>query len=165
MASVTVQNAQEPEGAASLSETMSGMLRDVRQRAFDLFQHQGGAGGSDLDNWLRAERELIWKPESELLETEKEFQMKVAAPDVEAKDIIISALPESIVVQARCMRKERQEQGAPLSVLSERRLFRRFDLRPGIDVGQVKATLENGVLTIAAAKLPEVKETRIPVVG
>jgi len=54
--------------------------------------------GWDLDDWFRAERDLVWAPESELAETDKEFQMKIAVPALEAKDIKISALPDAIIV-------------------------------------------------------------------
>lgn len=163
MSPVAVQKIKQPEAAASLFESMNGLFQDVQRRAFELFQQRGCADGSDVEDWLRAERDLVWKPESRLLETEKEFKMEIAVPNVEPKDIIISALPESIVVQAQTTRKEKKEGEVRYSEFREMRLFRRFDLLPGIDVEQVKATLENGLLTIVAVKLPEVKERRVPI--
>jgi HSP20 family protein len=154
---------QKPEAAASLFESVNGLFEEVRKKAFELFQQRGCVDGSDVEDWLRAENAVVWKPKSRLLETEKEFKMEVAVPNVEAKDIIISALPESIVVQAQTSRKEEKEGAVRFSEFMERKLFRRFDLRPGIDVERVKATLENGMLTIVAAKLPEVKERKIPI--
>jgi HSP20 family protein len=152
---------QKPEAAALLGESMNGLFQQVRQRAYELFEQRGRAGGSELDDWLRAERDVICRPESSLVETEKEFRMEIAMPNVEAKDITISALPESIVVQARMTGAHEEEREVHCS--RERRLFRRFDLMPGIDVEQVNATLQNGVLTIVAVKLPEVKERKIAV--
>ena len=32
---------------------------EIARRAYDLYQQRGGDGGSDLDDWLRAERELL----------------------------------------------------------------------------------------------------------
>jgi len=31
---------------------------EIRQRAFEIYIERGGIQGSDLDNWLQAEREL-----------------------------------------------------------------------------------------------------------
>jgi HSP20 family protein len=154
---------QKPEAAVSLFESVNGLFEEVRKKAFELFQQRGCVDGSDVDDWLRAENAVVWKPKSRLLETGKEFKMEIAVPNVEAKDIIISALPESIVVQAETSHKEEKEGEVLFSEFTERKLFRRFDLRPGIDVERVKATLENGMLTIVAAKLPEVKERKIPI--
>jgi len=50
-----------------------------------------------------------------------------------------------------------------LSEFSERKLFRRFEMPVGIDLEQVKATLENGVLQITAAKAPASQEKRVPI--
>ena len=165
MAPIAVQKIRKPEAAASLFESIHGLFQDVQRRAFELFQQRGGAHGSDVEDWLRAEHDLVLNPQSKLLETEKEFKMEIAVPNLEAKDIIISALPESIVVQAQTTREEKVEEHGEmrLSEFREMRLFRRFDLLPGIDVEQVKATLENGMLTIVAAKLPEVKERKIAI--
>jgi HSP20 family protein len=162
MSPVNVQKIQKPEAAAALFESVNGLFQQVRQKAFELFEQRGCADGSDVDDWLRAEHDLVWRPESRLLETEKEFKMEMVMPNVEAKDILISALPESIVVQAQATGKE-TEGKVRFSEFGEMRLFRRFDLMPGIDVEQVKATLHNGVLTIVAVKLPEMKEKKIAV--
>jgi HSP20 family molecular chaperone IbpA len=163
MSPVTVQKIKSPDAAASLFESMNGLFRDVQRKAFELFQERGCTDGRDVDDWLRAERSLVLRPESRLLETEKEFKLEMAMPNVEAKDIIISALPESIVVQAQTSRNEEKEGEVHFSEFRDMRLFRRFDLRPGIDVEQVKAKLESGMLTIVAVKLPEVKERKIPI--
>jgi HSP20 family molecular chaperone IbpA len=163
MPAVNVEKIQKPEAAASLCESMNGLFQQVRQRAYELFELRGRASGSDVDDWLRAERDLIWRPESSLAETEKEFKMVIAMPNVAAKDITISALPESIVVQARTTGTHNGEGEVHFPEFRERLLFRRFDLMPGIDVEQVKATLQDGVLTIVAVKLPEVKERKIAV--
>jgi hypothetical protein len=32
---------------------------DIARRAYDLYQQRGGAHGNDLEDWLRAERELL----------------------------------------------------------------------------------------------------------
>ena len=34
----------------------------IMKRAYDIFRGSGSVFGRDLDNWLAAERELIWKP-------------------------------------------------------------------------------------------------------
>jgi hypothetical protein len=32
---------------------------EIARRAYDLYQQRGGADGNDLEDWLRAERELL----------------------------------------------------------------------------------------------------------
>jgi HSP20 family protein len=161
MPNLTVQKVQKKENAPTLFEAMETLFDDVRKRAFELFQQRGGLNGFDLDDWFRAEQDLAWKPESELVEKEKEFQMKVAVPGLEAKDIQISALPDAIVIQAEATHKEEKKEGkVHYSEFRNKNLFRRFEMPGGIDVEQVKASLDKGMLDITAPKraLPAAKK-------
>jgi HSP20 family protein len=161
MSNVTVQKVQKNENAPTLFKAMETLFDDVRRKAFDLFEQRGGTDGFDLDDWFRAEQDLLWKPESELAETEKQFQMKVAVPGLEAKDIQISALPDAIVIQAETTHEEEKKEGKiHYSEIRNKRLFRRCEMTGGIDVEQVKANLDKGVLEITAPKkvLPEARK-------
>jgi Protein of unknown function (DUF2934) len=48
------------------TESISDELNDIRnritKRAFEIFDANGHSFGSDLEDWLAAERELVWKP-------------------------------------------------------------------------------------------------------
>ena len=39
-------------------------IEDISRRAYELFLERGGAHGADIDDWLRAERELGGRVES-----------------------------------------------------------------------------------------------------
>ena len=43
-------------------------LEDVRHRAFDYFQERGRTVGNDWEDWLRAERKMLWSPRAEMFE-------------------------------------------------------------------------------------------------
>jgi len=164
MSKVSVQKVSKPETAPSLFESIGAMFDDVRGRAFELFQRRGAIDGWDLDDWFRAERGLVWMPNSELVETDKGFEMKVEVPGLKAKDIRISALPDAIVVQAETRQKEEKTEGkVHYSELNEKKLFRRFEFPVAVDVDQVSATLDRGMLRIVAAKAPAAKGKQIPI--
>ena len=83
---------------------------------------------------------------------------------MEAKNVQISALPDAIIVQGETSHKEEKKEGkVHFSEFSDRELFRRFEMPTGIDVEQVKATFENGVLQITAAKTPAAQEKKISI--
>jgi HSP20 family protein len=164
MSTITVQRANKPEVADIVFESMNSLFNDIRRRAYELFQQRGARHGGHLDDWFRAERDLVLTPESELVETEKEFRIKVAVPMMQAQEIQVSALPDSIVIQGETSRKEEAREGkVHFSEFRERTLFRRFGLPAGIDIDQVKANLDNGVLQIVAAKAPATREEKIAV--
>ena len=72
---------------------------DIRQRAFQLFQQRGGAGGSEVDGCCR-QRGLLWRPQAELIEDESQFRLQLAVPGIQPGNLRVTALPQSIIVRA-----------------------------------------------------------------
>ena len=75
-------------------------LAAVQQRAFDLFEKRGREVGHELDDWLKAEHELFGWPAAEFSEKDSSYQMQVALPGFEARDIEITATPKELIVHA-----------------------------------------------------------------
>ena len=140
MSNVAIQRVRE---AASLPrqlfEEMESIATRIRNRAHEIFLHRGGSPGRELDDWLEAERQLMWMPDTELIEKDREFQARIDIAGVEPKDIRLVALPDSILLQAE-----------PKS--REAKLFQRFMFSTPIDVEKVTAKLERGILEISAPK-------------
>lgn len=165
MATLTVEKLYDTErnGAPILRELQT-ILDRTQRRAFDLFNQRGGWPGADLDDWLRAEREIAWCPESELTGNDKEIRIQVAAPGLDMKQIHVTALPESIIVKGDAIHKHQSSEGSvQFCELSERALFRRFELDNPIDVDRVSATLENGLLRIVAPKIKTPQGRQVPI--
>lgn len=165
MSNIPVRKIRETKDV-SLFDQIDRIFDEVRRKAFALFEQRGGETGRDLDDWLRAERELLWAPPAELVEKDTEFRTRIAAPGFEAKDIQITVLPDSIVIEAESSHKEEEEKGAVhFSDFRSRRLFRRVELPSPIDVDRVTATLEKGVLRLVAAKAAQPQAKKVAVAG
>lgn len=52
----------------------------IAQRAYELFQERGREDGHDLDDWLRAERELQAQPASSATAKRRQEQSAAAVP-------------------------------------------------------------------------------------
>jgi HSP20 family molecular chaperone IbpA len=126
-------------------EAAEGLFEQVRRRAYELYEQRGRAAGWELDDWLQAERELLWLPLAELSEDEKEFRLQVAAPGMEAKDIQITAAPDWVLVQGETSR-------ARFTPLQGRLLYHRFTLPVPVDAETMTAKLKQGIVEIRAAK-------------
>ena len=122
MATLTVEKLHDTErnGAPILRE-LETILDRTQRRAFDLFTQRGGWPGADLDDWLRAEREIAWCPESELTENDREIRIQVAAPGLDMKQIHVTALPESIIVKGDAIHKHQSTEGSVQFCESERK--------------------------------------------
>jgi HSP20 family molecular chaperone IbpA len=92
MASVSIQKHRETGTVpATLWQEINAITDDIRNRAFSLFERRGGVPGGDLNDWLQAEREVIWAPASELIEDKDEFHARLALPGFDAKDLEVTA--------------------------------------------------------------------------
>lgn len=49
---------ESAEAAAETVETPQPTIEEISQRAYEIYLERGGAHGSDVEDWLQAEREL-----------------------------------------------------------------------------------------------------------
>lgn len=154
MSSVKVEKFHDSGvGPETLWERMKDVADEIRQRAFDLFEKRGRADGLDVDDWLRAEKEVVWSPASELVDDGKEFKARIALPGFDAKDVEVSALPDALVIQAEATHShEGKSADVCFCEFSGKKLFRRLELPASVDVDKVTASLDKGILHITAPK-------------
>ena len=137
------------------TETIFDELNDmhdrIMKRAFEIFDGNGHALGKDLEDWLRAERELVWKPAIEIQERDKEILLRIATPGVDPKDIDIEVTPEDILVKAETHHEHSEEKGkVHVCEFTSGSLFRSVHLPKKIDPDKVKAEFKNGILSLTA---------------
>jgi len=154
MASITIRKHREsgtvPE---TLLREMSAIADEIRDRAFSLFERRGRTMGWDLDDWLQAEREVVWSPASELVENKEDFRARLALPGFDAKDLEVTATPNALVVRAESTHKHEGKEGdVRFCEFSGKKMFRRLDLPSEIDVDKVTASLDKGILEVTAPK-------------
>ncbi len=137
-------------------EQLRALTDRIRQRAYEIFQGRAGTEGSDLDDWLNAENDLLIIPGSDLIETDGRYELEIALPGFDAKDVEITAFPDALIVRAKNIQEQQQTEGnVQLSGFAEKRLFRRFELATPIDVDNVSANLDRGLLRLTAPKARE----------
>ena len=122
-------------GPNRLWERLNALGEDIRQRAFSRFERRGQTGGGEVDDWLEAERELVWSPPSELIEDKEDFQARVALAGFDAKDVEVTAAPEALVIEADKTHTHNTKAGnVHFCEFSAQKLLRRINLPTAIDV-------------------------------
>jgi len=140
MSNLTVQRVRDADALpGQLFEQMEAISQKIRRRAHELFLARGAEPGRDLDDWLQAERELMWLPETQLIEKDTEFEARINVQGLEPKDIRIIAMANSIVLEA-----------GPKS--GDAKVFQRLDFSTPIDPDKVTARIERGILQLTAPK-------------
>ena len=144
-----------------LAETNQ-MQERIMRRAYDTFERNGRLLGRDLDHWLQAERELVWKPALELRETDGEFVLEVAVSGVDPKDIDIEVTPEDIVLKADIQHEREEKKGTVhICEFQSAKMYRSIHLPKRINPDKVKAEIKNGLLKLKAELAEEVRAKKI----
>lgn len=106
-----------------------------------------------------------WVPASELRDDGDHLTLRLAIPDIDAKDLDIQVTKDSLSVsgERRIEKKEENEKGYYWSEISYGQFRRVFALPVAIENEQVKADYSNGILTLTLPKANEVKAFKVNV--
>ena len=136
-----------------LRQSTNSVHDEIRRRAYDLYLHRGCQEGHDLEDWLRAEREVLCFPPTELAETKDEYRIKVGVPGFDDYTLQVDVLPHLIAVEAIAEKMEvPKDELIHFSEFGEKRLLRQFELPTCIDPNRITATVDEGILRIVAKK-------------
>jgi HSP20 family molecular chaperone IbpA len=152
----------QTEASSALLTEVEHNLQSIQCRAFDYFQQRGEVLGDDLGDWLRAEREVVWKPNSEMFENDFAIVLRVAVPGFDPKSIQVTAAPYSLVIRATDTHTHHGLEARLRFCEFGQKLFRSFDLAARIDPKTVLATLDKGILEIVANKARQPAAARKP---
>ncbi len=141
--------------AEKLINRMEEMTRTIAQRAYEFFEERGRRIGNELEDWFRAESELMRYVPTTMTETEQQFTFKAEVPGFKANEIKISAEARQLMIEGES--EQTTEETSEKVVFSERRtnrFCRSFGLSAEIDPSKVTANLKDGVLEIILPKAP-----------
>lgn len=143
-----------------LFEQFERVYDSITRRAFELFQADGRFG-HELDDWLRAESELLHPTHLALTESDGDFILRAEVPGFTSKDL-------DIEVQPRCLRitgkREITEEKNARKIRSEwcaDQILRAVDLPADVDTTRVNASLKDGILTIDLPKAAHAKAIHV----
>jgi len=158
----TKGSAPAKQRPADLLDQFDNIYDSITRRAFELFEGDGRWFGHDLDNWLRAEEEMLHPVPMELQETDAAFTVQAEVPGFTAKDIEINVEPRCLKIAGKRETREEEKKGKTVrSEWSANQILRAVDLPSDIDTSKVNATLKNGMLTVELPKSARAKAVRI----
>ena len=111
-------------------------------------------------------QEYKWKPSADISETEDSFEVRAELPGVTKDDVHISVKEDLLTIKGE-KRQEKTDDSKDYRRVERRygSFERRFTLPPKIEVDNIKAEFNDGVLTLSIPKLEEVKPKEIPIVA
>jgi HSP20 family molecular chaperone IbpA len=126
---------------------------EVRQTAQRLYETRESLPHEPADDWVRAERQVCWAPQAELKETDNSFRVRLGIPGLHARDIEVTLLPETIIVQGKSIRDSDGKARIHFSEFGSGALFRKIPIPAAVQVDSAVVTFEKNLLEISAAKM------------
>lgn len=158
----TKESVPVKKGPPNLLTQFDQIYDSIARRAFELFELNGRWLGRDVEDWFRAESEIVHPLHLEVKETDGDFTVRAEVPGFTEKDLEISLEPRSLKIAGKREAKEEEKKGKMIRCeLCADQILRTIDLPADVDTSKATANLKNGVLTIDLPKAAHAKSVRI----
>lgn len=138
----------------SIFEEMDHLMQKIEKRAFSFFEERGYVDGFALDDWFRAESELVKATPIAVAEKDNEVIVRAEVPGFEAKELSVRAEPRYVSIYGKVEKKT--EAGTTpknhYNELSSNEVYRHIPLPVNVNAEQATAQLLNGVLEVTLPK-------------
>jgi HSP20 family molecular chaperone IbpA len=122
------------------------VYEDVTRRAYE--QSEVHAYSVDIEDWLAAEKQIVWKPDVQVIEKQDVFVIRVALDGFDPSTIEVLATTDDVLVH---------------SVVDSRpRVFRAVHLPAPVNPIQLHGTYIKGRMILIAPKIPLRRSLRLP---
>ena len=144
--------------SVSVSQAINRLNERLQTLAYEIFLRRGGEHGADVADWREAEGERIFGVDADLVINKGKIELQLALPGFRSDHLQIIACPHVVTVFGDSVYSN---ENMHFCELSAGMFFKRFDMPTAINVEDLTATLERGVLhiTFSAAKREHATQT------
>jgi HSP20 family protein len=125
----------------------------ISRIAFELYERNGRKFGHDLEDWLRAESELLHSIHVAISESENALTVHAELPGFSANEVEVSLEPWRLSIAGK--REAKEEYKSRKYIYSEQcmdQVMRVINLPVEVDTTKMKTTLKDGVLELEMPK-------------
>jgi HSP20 family molecular chaperone IbpA len=157
--SLAVRRAEEPWTIKpvkfeSLLDRMDEVFNRITERAFEIFEGNGRIFGHELDDWIKAEGEVLHPLHIQLAESGESLDVRAEVPGFDETDLEINVEPHRVTISGK--RETNKEEKKGKTVYSETgcdQILRVVDLPTEVEMDKVTATLKNDALALTILKV------------
>ncbi|MFZ0636008.1 MAG: Hsp20 family protein [Candidatus Acidiferrales bacterium] len=149
----------------TLFDRINRIHENIARRAFEIFESEGSLFGRELDQWFKAEAELLHPVHMTMTETDGALTVQAEVPGFNASELEVSIEPRRLTISGKKeTTKEEQKKGKVIyKKQCSSELLRIIDLPTEVDATKTTAMLKNGVLELNMPKGNAAKSARIDV--
>jgi len=130
------------------SDRLAEIQQSIAARAYQLFEERGQLDGHDLEDWFRAESEILLPISVKTYEFEDSLIARVQVPLPTANDIEVQVGERRIVICDRGPLHADSDDVGPF-----KRIFQSVALPEPVDWSSATVTFKEGILEVAARKV------------
>ena len=123
--------------AETIVNEIEEMYEEITRRAEDVLRRRTGGYALDLEDWLTAEQELLFKPEVHIEENDRGVTVTICLGKIRPLDVQLVVTPDAMVIQAE-------------DSVACKKVFRTVEFPRRIDVSKAEARYSNGYLILTA---------------
>lgn len=148
----------------NIFEQIKETAQTIAHRAFELFEKRGREFGNDLEDWLRAESELVRRVPIEVRETDDTLEIRAEIPGFKPEELKIFVEPKQLTISGETEQSSEEKNDDTLySEWRSQKVFRAFDLPREVKTDDAQATLKDGILSLTLPKAEKVEPQEITV--
>jgi HSP20 family protein len=148
----------------NLMDRINRISQAITQRAYEIFEGNGRNFGHDLDDWFKAEADLLHPVHLKVTDAGENLEVKAEIPGFSEKEIEVSVEPSRLTITGKRETETRHEDKKGKTIYSEscsNEILRIVDLPASVDAEKTTATLKNGVLQLTMPKAVKAKAVEI----
>jgi len=134
----------------SLKDEIEKVENSIRERAYQNFLQRGGAPGTELDDWLKAQYDLILSPPLTVVESDDHLVVLLSLPNTELTDIEVLSCGEMLVVRSADRPLFEIRGSVRTREFEPRQVFRHILAPRQIHPESVRLEFQSGVLRLTA---------------
>jgi HSP20 family protein len=147
---------------SDLGDRIQDVFNSIARRAFEIFDGRGRADGHDLEDWFRAESELLHPVHLDITESDDTLTVHAEVPGFSAKELEVGVEPHCLTISGK--RETSEERTSKKTIYMEQcsnQIFRAIDLPAEFDTSKVTATPKDGVLELSVPKAAKAQKARV----
>lgn len=150
--------------AEKMFEQFAAISRETAEKAFDFFRSRGGGFGHELDDWFKAESEVLRFIPVEIKEQNGTLKISADVAGFKPDEIEISVKDDTLILSGKAdAREEKKDENVFYSDFRSNRFFRQMPLPEAVKVEDAKAEIKDGMLNILLPKLGKHEPKKIAV--
>lgn len=148
--------------AEKMFDRMEELTCETARRAYDFFEQRGGEFGSELEDWFKAEREILRPVPVEIKESNGNILVSAAVPGFEPKELEVSVQDKTLIISGETeSHKKEEEENTIVQEWKSNKIFRQLSLPSSVEKNKAEAHLKNGILELSLPKAAGAESTKV----